>query len=1012
MKTLLTVCFCFAALFTQAQTVSQSAPASARAPLAVELVERGPHHKLWARSTPVTNTLGLVHFRTNCYTELHGGISYRSPETGQWEQSSPDFTVTPQGYAIASKCQHRLIVAPDANDPEGVVDCLMPDGRRTRSTLVGLSLFSPVTGKSLQIATVKSCAGEQTAPNEITFPDVFEGMLKASLRIRNERHGYHQDLLLNERFSAAQLERLASLGFDSSMRIEVWTEFIEPATPVVQDVLVRVEPNAASFAEPNTLDAAIDFGAMRFGAGRSFVEGAEGERTAPIFKQWLPAQSRAFLIEGAAGQDLLPLMEWLPASTMTVRNLPARTSGLLAGRVPPQKRVASAANSGRPLENVLNRSPKPIRIAQLDPTKPRSTQPRLVLDYSLLNGTLTNVTCRAGETVFVSGPVTITDSLVLEGTSVVKLTNSPTALITAYNIVCETGPYRMAALTSWCDDSLGDVISGSTGNPTNYNGGTYLREALFQHTNAYKYLRFLYAGAALQMKPRDGVWHCQFVNCKKAITFGLGGSLWLHNVLFSGCDQAIYGSGYQIYGEHLTVDGPYFNRYSCTVRATNSIFVGALSAGDAAFDHCATNSSAEGVFQTVGAGKYYLVPGSTNRCAGTTNINPTLLAELRRKTTSPPVVSCGVTVSSDLTLYPLAQRVDSTPDLGFCYDPIDYAMGHLMLTNATLTINPGTVVATFGTNSWNHGIGITTDAQILCEGSPANLNRFVVYNTVQEQSASPWRQAAPGGSVDEIQPTSRTIRFRFTDWSAMAQAAAHLTSGNIVPFHIRDCQFHGGSLTLYGAALHVTNSLFEGVSMDFEPAEMAPSFLVNNLFRGGTFAAYSLVTNSLVRDNLFDQAAIPDWFGGYAPGYLGGYNAYVAEFDRLQPTNNTDIVLASSPAYQAGPLGNYYQLASSALINADTGLTADLVGLYHYTVCTNLVGGFQIKETNSFVDVGLHQVAVDANGVPIDSDGDGICDALEDRDGDALFDPGETDWQHSENGTTGCPGLQVFTPLK
>jgi hypothetical protein len=47
-----------------------------------------------------------------------------------------------------------------------------------------------------------------------------------------------------------------------------------------------------------------------------------------------------------------------------------------------------------------------------------------------------------------------------------------------------------------------------------------------------------------------------------------------------------------------------------------------------------------------------------------------------------------------------------------------------------------------------------------------------------------------------------------------------------------------------------------------------------------------------------------------------------------------------------------------------------------------------------------------------DTDGDGIPDYLEDRNGNGTVDSGETNWQQSENGTTGVPGLQVFPPLE
>jgi hypothetical protein len=64
------------------------------------------------------------------------------------------------------------------------------------------------------------------------------------------------------------------------------------------------------------------------------------------------------------------------------------------------------------------------------------------------------------------------------------------------------------------------------------------------------------------------------------------------------------------------------------------------------------------------------------------------------------------------------------------------------------------------------------------------------------------------------------------------------------------------------------------------------------------------------------------------------------------------------------------------------------------------------------VSVGYHYVATDASGAPLDYDGDGWPDYFEDQNGNGSVDSGETDWQVSENGTTGVPGLQVFTPLR
>ena len=72
--------------------------------------------------------------------------------------------------------------------------------------------------------------------------------------------------------------------------------------------------------------------------------------------------------------------------------------------------------------------------------------------------------------------------------------------------------------------------------------------------------------------------------------------------------------------------------------------------------------------------------------------------------------------------------------------------------------------------------------------------------------------------------------------------------------------------------------------------------------------------------------------------------------------------------------------------------TADQLGLYHYTVTTNLNNNLELKETNSIVDIGYHYVATDSNGNPIDTNGDGIPDYLSNAAGNGLINSGEIGW--------------------
>jgi hypothetical protein len=132
---------------------------------------------------------------------------------------------------------------------------------------------------------------------------------------------------------------------------------------------------------------------------------------------------------------------------------------------------------------------------------------------------------------------------------------------------------------------------------------------------------------------------------------------------------------------------------------------------------------------------------------------------------------------------------------------------------------------------------------------------------------------------------------------------------------------------------------------------------------------------------------------------VNGYNAYIGNTNitqRLNPIGPNDIVLTNF-TYQSGLLGDFYQPTNSLLINTGS-VTADLTTLYHYTTTTN-----QVKETNSIVDIGYHYVVVDGSGNPIDTDGDGIPDYLEDANGNGMVDSGETDWQSASD-----QGLKVL----
>lgn len=128
----------------------------------------------------------------------------------------------------------------------------------------------------------------------------------------------------------------------------------------------------------------------------------------------------------------------------------------------------------------------------------------------------------------------------------------------------------------------------------------------------------------------------------------------------------------------------------------------------------------------------------------------------------------------------------------------------------------------------------------------------------------------------------------------------------------------------------------------------------------------------------------------------------------VESFTSTTSIAVSGLAYDRRGLDHYYLRTNSVLIDAGN-IYATNANLFHFSTVTN-----QINEGFSIVDLAFHYIARDSEGNPVDSDGDGIADYLENVNGTGSPGSGETDWQ-SYNSLFGIgtgPGLTVFTPLK
>jgi hypothetical protein len=424
-----------------------------------------------------------------------------------------------------------------------------------------------------------------------------------------------------------------------------------------------------------------------------------------------------------------------------------------------------------------------------------------------------------------------------------------------------------------------------------------------------------------------------------------------------------------------------------------------------------TNQNDAGVFSTFGNGGHYLPPDSLHRGVGVP-VTPSLAAALKQKTTWPPtILKTNGFFSTNLTLSLQAPRgTNASLDRGYYYDPLDWIVGNAVLTNSSLTLPAGVVLGVINPGG-SPGLTLSTGAVFTAEGSPTNLCRVTRWNTVQEKAAANWPAtfgdllAAPN---DQYSPAP-IARLRFTDFCVMAAESYHfngaIPSGSDPTYvTFQDSQFHGGLFSSSGVSLGITNCLFERVAVDLNDyyANGSVSRFRNNLFFNGRFTPNIYNTNGTtlsLKDNVFDNTIITNT----GPGSIGhNYNGYVTNASRLLPTGSNDVVLnTTGVGYEVGPLSRYYLPTNSSFINTGSLTNAGLAGLYHFASTAD-----QVRETNSVLNLGLHFVALDASGMPIDSDMDSLADFLEDTNGDGLMSTGETNWQDADTDYDGRSDAQ------
>ena len=603
--------------------------------------------------------------------------------------------------------------------------------------------------------------------------------------------------------------------------------------------------------------------------------------------------------------------------------------------------------------------------------------------------------------------------------------------------------YLPVVFTAKDDNTAGENISGSTGTPSGYYANPALSlPSLGLHQLAD--FRISYAKAAI-LAPGTALTLCnvQLVKCGSGVSVS-GTNLVVNNALFLNVatNFSLTGTGAGVTANNVTFNNSLFlaspTNYptGCYLQLTNCILAsvtnvaGTVSGGYNGF-YRTTMIGVNPVtnifypFQQVGGASCYLNNGCAFINAGIIYVDPNDLNQLLTRTTHPPLVYSNLTLSGATTFSPQALRDTSgSPDLGYHYDSLDYVFGGIN-AYSNVTFTAGTALGYFelpGSGGAGYGLSIYDHVVVALNGTESQPCTVVRYSTVQEGGTGLWQdkgwlaaiagQSLSGGygmSAGNAAQVSTT----FTRHAALSGDPNTYREYNaLLKLVGNNSEFWVGNSGAYWMFFSFTNCLFDRAGFAVQGGNPAICGMRNCTMHGGFIIMdkYGGTWPVWVEDCAFDKTTfqVDDNSGGNTNITYCDFNAFVTNANRLPMHGTHDVTNLLSFNWQTSWLGYYYQTNISPLIDKGS-TTADQFGLYHFTTQTS-----QMKETNSVVDIGYHYVALDAFGNPIDTDGDGIPDYVEDTNGNGIFDAGDLgDWLVSPfNELSRSYGMQVFTPLK
>ncbi len=973
------------------------------------MVSEDLNSRTWQRVDYEQLPTGKVIPHVQSYTELATGLNFTNPVTGRLEASKAEVDILPDGTAAGTHGQHSVFFPVDIGN--GAIRLVESDGHEFTSEPLCLSYWDGMN--AVMIAELTNSVGRLISANQVLYPNAFGA--GASLLYTYTKAGLEQDVILEKQPPTPQ-----SLGLNpDKARLRVLTEFFNSARPTLT---ARTVSTLAGDIENDYMA----FGTMSMGPGKAFRLGAM-EPPVGIERQWVTQSGRQILIEEVPVVSISDELARLPLPQTSSRKLKAHAHIAFSKSLLPSQRHWRI--SGRNPARMVARATELSR--------------GFVLDYIMVNGNVTNYTFRGDSTYYISSDLDLFGTNnVFEGGSVVKFATNAAIIVegnsTGTSIETLASDDRPVIFTASDDNTIGNEITGSTGNPQHYYGNPALDiSGTAGSPGVLSNLRVSYAQSGIEVNGQTGrFFNVQFMHCGVGCEL-IGGSAIFENALFGNVlTNFSVDATSEAEATNATFSGSFtLAAGSGSLSMGNCILANVTNSGSAT--HSADydgfyNSPAFGSnsttnqfypFQTVGGGNYYLLP-STNGYAnafrgfGTVNIDPVLLAQLQNKTTWPPIVYVNTNISGLATLSPQAARdtnsiVNGTLDLGWHYGVMDYAFGGCYSTS-NLTVTTGTAVGCFDYNG--DGIELNNGGGMTFDGDATQPCVFVFADMVQEGGNGNWTGGEGGGNQGGIV---------FNGSGAASPPLVSATFTKMVADNYRNffgsetygagvfknCEFYNCSVWAYGMQyLTFTNCLFFRPNFTFWDSSYVPKFTNENctyyngelaLARNG--ASGDSTSFWSIENTIFDGTLLAylDNLNGNVGNTFFEYNAYNTnnlswktygfpygnwtQTNTLENLDSSDVMVTNYD-WETSWFGNFYLPTNSPLIEAGS-TTSDQVGLYEFTTQTN-----QTPEGTNIVDIGYHYVATDTNGNPLDTYVPGIPNYIVDAQGNGVDTNGLPYW--------------------